>query len=132
MSDESDVTPQDQQMINEYGRWMAEKKEALSKRRVLVTDSEAIEEAVDELCLVDGDRVPLLVGDSFVHVKIDVAETKLSKRLETLQREIAKVDEQVAGLSDSLDKHKAVLKAKFKDAINLDDAEVEELTPKEK
>eukprot|EP00020_Sapocribrum_chincoteaguense_P001371 CAMPEP_0170747796 /NCGR_PEP_ID=MMETSP0437-20130122/9511_1 /TAXON_ID=0 /ORGANISM="Sexangularia sp." /LENGTH=131 /DNA_ID=CAMNT_0011086593 /DNA_START=49 /DNA_END=444 /DNA_ORIENTATION=+ len=127
MSGDADVTPLDQQMINEYGRWMAEKKEALGKRKVLVVDSEAVEEAVDELCLVDGDTVPLLVGDSFVHVSVSTAETKLTKRLETLQREIAKVDEQVAGLSSSLDKHKAILKAKFKDAINLEDAEVEEL-----
>lgn len=60
------------------------------------------------------------IGDSFVHLPLDEAQSMLSASSEDIDAEVSRLEESLGELREELTQLKAALYARFGKAINLD------------
>jgi prefoldin subunit 4 len=120
--DEVEVTWDDQQNINKFGRLnnrLIETKDELSAAKAALED---LREAENETMLTDAEYVKIMVGEVFVSVGKD-PEILVQKLNEAKVQEIESYEEKIKEIKGTLAELKVKLYSKFKDQINLEDGE---------
>ncbi len=80
-----------------------------------------MEEAGNEVMLLDDEDVPLVVGECLVHLPREEAEARLQALQDEARAEAKALDAEAAGLCGQLTGLKAELYARFGSAINLEE-----------
>mmetsp|Transcript_29230 Transcript_29230/g.63501 ORF Transcript_29230/g.63501 Transcript_29230/m.63501 type:complete len:122 (+) Transcript_29230:51-416(+) len=121
MSQEVEVTLEDQKRINAFSRLNAKMHEFEAQLKAKKKLMEDLEDAENELMLSDEETIKMVVGDFFLHMEKDSAEEQLGVTTEETKGEIAGISEQLSSVNEQLAELKSTLYAKFKDTINLDE-----------
>jgi len=120
-TDEVAVDWQDQQRINEFGRLnvrLGEVEEAMKK---LTRELASLNDAEQEIeMLLDDDACKIRIGEVYVNVSNDDAETFITEEKEEKTTDMTKHEAEVSGIKSKMGVLRVALKAKFGDAINLD------------
>lgn len=124
MDDRESTTVQveraDQERINEFGRLNDDMDGMKVELEQLKTQLANLEEASDELLLSDEELVQMFVGSSFFSLSRDEAEQRIVKEKEQVNAQVNDFEARIASNEQKLAQLKVTLKAKFRDAINLD------------
>lgn len=124
MDDRESTTVQveraDQERINEFGRLNDDMDGMKLELEQLKTQLANLEEASDELLLSDEELVQMFVGSSFFSLSRDEAEQRIVKEKEQVNAQVNDFEARIASNEQKLAQLKVTLKAKFRDAINLD------------
>lgn len=119
---ETEVTWEDQQNINLFGRLNNKFHELEDEIKATKDMAENLEDASNELILADEEEVRYQVGEVFSHMPKEEVE----ERLETLKEENAQELEKLCKERDSvlgkMADLKKILYGKFNDSINLEEA----------
>ncbi|XP_024398199.1 probable prefoldin subunit 4 [Physcomitrium patens] len=118
---ETEVTWEDQQNINAFGRLNNKFHELEDEIKAKKDMADNLEDASNELILADEPELRYLIGEVFTHLPVEEVEEKLeslkeenSQQLEELQEEKNEVLAKMAAL-------KKILYGKFGDSINLEE-----------
>ncbi|KAL0488989.1 prefoldin subunit 4 [Acrasis kona] len=115
---EIDVTWEDQQKINTFGRLanrVVELEEEIAKAK---EDKNKLTDALEEIIL--SDDVKYLVGEVFVDVEGDDAEKMLEDEKLNLDKQVSIKEAELKKIQDTSKQLKAALYLKFGKNINLD------------
>jgi len=119
----TEVTREDQQKINTFGRLHTALKATEAELKSLQQEQAAITDASSEALLAEeAGAIKLRVGEAFFDLETDEATEALDKREEECQKKIAACEEKLANLRAEMAALKSELYGKFgKAQINLDD-----------
>ncbi|RWR87901.1 putative prefoldin subunit 4 [Cinnamomum micranthum f. kanehirae] len=123
---ESEVTWEDQQNINKFGRLNnrfheLENEIKTTKVRFLQEANDNLEDASNELILSDEDVVRFQIGEVFTHVPREEVENRLEKMKEETSKSLVKLEEEKDSILAQMAELKKILYGKFKDSINLEE-----------
>eukprot|EP01104_Vermistella_antarctica_P007838 TRINITY_DN1940_c0_g1_i1.p3 TRINITY_DN1940_c0_g1~~TRINITY_DN1940_c0_g1_i1.p3 ORF type:complete len:127 (-),score=40.61 TRINITY_DN1940_c0_g1_i1:112-492(-) len=118
---EKSVTWDDQQMINQFGKLSNRKHELLDRKKAKKDEFVNLDDAADDLMLVDDDTVRYAFGEAFISVTREDAETGIDKRKEELTVEIGVIDETLKDIAKTMAELKVKLYGKFGKSINLEE-----------
>eukprot|EP01113_Clastostelium_recurvatum_P017357 TRINITY_DN2034_c0_g1_i1.p1 TRINITY_DN2034_c0_g1~~TRINITY_DN2034_c0_g1_i1.p1 ORF type:complete len:131 (-),score=33.43 TRINITY_DN2034_c0_g1_i1:50-442(-) len=121
---EVDVTWEDQKMINMFGRLTARRHELEAERRVKTEELTNIEDASNEIILLDDDQVgnvKFSIGEAYVDLSKADTEERLNGLEERIKADIARIEKDVAAIQLTLGELKIKLYAKFSNSINLEE-----------
>ncbi|KAL4909824.1 hypothetical protein BDW74DRAFT_143805 [Aspergillus multicolor] len=120
-SEDNEVRREDQEKINRFSRLHQRETVLEEKLKGKQKDKEDLEEISTELELADEDElVPYKIGDSFVHLPLEEAQTLLASSTEQIDLEVAKLEETLGDLRDEMQQLKVALYARFGRSINLE------------
>mmetsp|Transcript_3802 Transcript_3802/g.6514 ORF Transcript_3802/g.6514 Transcript_3802/m.6514 type:complete len:120 (+) Transcript_3802:157-516(+) len=117
----SEVTWDDQQAINSFGKLnnrLHELRAELNAKKKLEED---YEDASNELMISDEEEVRYVLGECFAHLSNEDAETRVNQDLEEIQASTQTLKAEEQQILTEQGKLKKVLYAKFKDNINLEE-----------
>ncbi|KAK9845462.1 hypothetical protein WJX81_007003 [Elliptochloris bilobata] len=117
----TEVTYEDQQRINSFNRTYQRAKELAAEMKVKQTLVDDLEDASNELMLVDEEEVRYVIGACFCHLDKDTAEEKLQAETDSAQSNLATLRKELGSLESSMADAKKVLYSKFGDSINLEE-----------
>eukprot|EP00897_Mesotaenium_endlicherianum_P006425 jgi/Mesen1/5810/ME000293S04956 len=115
------VTWQDQQNINTFGRLNNRIHEIADEIKAKKDMAENLEDAGNELILADDDEVRYLTGEVFIRTPKDDVDDLLEKLKDETNAEITALEDEREKILDQMAGLKKLLYAKFKDAINLEE-----------
>ncbi|KAI3692097.1 hypothetical protein L6452_31906 [Arctium lappa] len=118
---ETEVTWEDQQNINKFGRLNNRYHELEDEIRIAKEANENFEDASNELILTDEEVVRFQIGEVFAHVPKDEVEMRIEKMTETTSKHLEKLKDEKDAVVAQMADLKKVLYAKFKDSINLEE-----------
>ncbi|KAJ9542086.1 hypothetical protein OSB04_028592, partial [Centaurea solstitialis] len=118
---ETEVTWEDQENINKFGRLNNRFHELEDEIRITKEANENFEDACNELILTDEETVRFQIGEVFAHVPKDEVETRIEKMTETTTKHLEKLKNEKDAVVAQMAELKKVLYAKFKDSINLEE-----------
>lgn len=116
------VTFEDQQKINKFARHNAKlqdlKDEVVQKKK----DLQNLNDAIDELMLLEGEEkpIPYQVGEVFLQLSVDAANTKLEEAKTETESKISDLEQECENHKAILSDLKVQLYAKFGNNINLE------------
>ncbi|XP_025114862.1 prefoldin subunit 4-like [Pomacea canaliculata] len=117
---DAQVTLEDQQKINKFARHNAKmqdlKEELVQKKKQL----ENLEDASDELLMLEDELVPYQIGELFVSTSAEEASQLIEASKSTVKAEIATIEAQLETHKKTLSDLKVQLYAKFGSNINLE------------
>ncbi|GJP34527.1 hypothetical protein CLOM_g18964 [Closterium sp. NIES-68] len=116
-----EVTWEDQQNINKFGRLNNRLHELDDEIKAKKDYLENVEDASNELILCDDDTVRYMAGEVFLHTERDDVEGLLEGLKERTSGEIEALEGEKGSLVAQMGELKVVLYGKFKDAINLEE-----------
>ncbi|KAL2798721.1 Prefoldin subunit-domain-containing protein [Aspergillus keveii] len=120
-TEDTEVRREDQEKINRFSRLHQRETVLEEKLKGKQKDKEDLEEISTELELADEDElVPYKIGDSFVHLPLEEAQTMLSSSSEQIDSEVAQLEETLGELRDEMQQLKVALYARFGRSINLE------------
>ncbi|CBF88638.1 hypothetical protein AN0862.2 [Aspergillus nidulans FGSC A4] len=120
-SEDTEVRREDQEKINRFSRLHQRETVLEEKLKGKQKDKEDLEEISTELELADEDElIPYKIGDSFVHLPLEEAQTLLASSTEQIDSEVAKLEETLSDLRDEMQQLKVALYARFGRSINLE------------
>ncbi|KAL2858187.1 Prefoldin subunit-domain-containing protein [Aspergillus pseudodeflectus] len=120
-TEDTEVRREDQEKINRFSRLHQRETVLEEQLKGKQKDKEDLEEISTELELADEDElVPYKIGDSFVHLPLEEAQTMLSSSTEQIDSEVAKLEETLGDLRDEMQQLKVALYARFGRSINLE------------
>uniref|UniRef100_A0A914VGY6 Prefoldin subunit 4 n=1 Tax=Plectus sambesii TaxID=2011161 RepID=A0A914VGY6_9BILA len=117
------VTAEDQRKINRFARLHLKSEELKSDLKKKNNDLQNLNDAADELLLLDDadtQKVPLKVGESFVHYDSDSITTKIDDLKQRLEAEIEALKATEAEYQTEMTQLKVDLYGKFGNNINLE------------
>ena len=118
--EEIEITLEDQQQINTFARRNARMEELKDEIETKKKDLQNLEDASDELLMVEDSLISYKVGEVFLQMSQDDIETQLEKAKAKIKDEIQNCEEQFTEIRDTLTSLKAKLYGKFGDSINLE------------
>nr|XP_043611810.1 probable prefoldin subunit 4 [Erigeron canadensis] len=118
---ETEVTWDDQQNINKFGRLNNRLHELEDEIKIAKEANENFEDASNELILTDEEVVRFQIGEVFAHVPKDEVETRIEKMQETTAKHLEKLNDEKESIVAQMAELKKILYAKFKDSINLEE-----------
>ncbi|RWV98737.1 hypothetical protein GW17_00038398 [Ensete ventricosum] len=118
---EAQVTWEDQQNINKFGRLNNRFHELEDEIKVAKETNENLEDASNELILSDEDIVRFQIGEVFAHVPREEVESRLEKMKEDASKELERLEEEKESILAQMAELKKILYGKFKDSINLEE-----------
>ncbi|XP_024964799.1 probable prefoldin subunit 4 [Cynara cardunculus var. scolymus] len=118
---ETEVTWEDQQNINKFGRLNNRYHELEDEIRIAKEANENFEDASNELILTDEEVVRFQIGEVFAHVPKDEVEMRIEQMTETTTKHLEKLKDEKDAVVAQMADLKKVLYAKFKDSINLEE-----------
>ncbi|KAL4880225.1 Prefoldin subunit-domain-containing protein [Aspergillus karnatakaensis] len=120
-TEDTEVRREDQEKINRFSRLHQRETILEESLKGKQKDKEDLEEISTELELADEDElVPYKIGDSFVHLPLEEAQTLLASSTEEIDTEVAKLEETLGELRDEMQQLKVALYARFGRSINLE------------
>jgi len=115
-----EVRREDQDMINEFGRLNNRLLELRVELKQLSKDSNSVDDASSDLMMVEGGKVFLYIGESFIETTEEDANEYCEKKQEEIKALIdSKTKEEVVIVSRQ-DELKKILYGRFGDSINLE------------
>ncbi|KAH8698895.1 putative prefoldin subunit 4 [Talaromyces proteolyticus] len=119
--EDTEVRREDQDKINRFSR-LHQRETVLEERlKAKQKDKEDLDEVSTELELADEDElVPYKIGDSFVNLPLEEAQSMLSSSSEEIDVEVSRLEDALSEVREELASLKAALYARFGKAINLD------------
>ncbi|KAL9274790.1 putative prefoldin subunit 4 [Drosera capensis] len=118
---ETEVTWEDQQNINRFGRLNTRFHELEDEIKVAKEASENLEDAENELILTDEETIRFQIGEVFAHVSKEEVESRLEKMKEVTSKNLEKLEEEKESVLAQMAELKKILYGKFKDSINLEE-----------
>ncbi|KAF3322077.1 prefoldin subunit 4 [Carex littledalei] len=118
---EAQVTWEDQQNINKFGRLNNRFHELEEEIKLAKETNESLEDAGNELILLDEDVVRFQVGEIFTHMPKDEVESRLESMKEEADKKLERLEEEKETILAQMTELKKILYGKFKDAINLEE-----------
>ncbi|KAL6557526.1 Prefoldin subunit 4 [Orobanche minor] len=118
---ETEVTWEDQQNINKFGRLNNRLHELDDEIKTAKETNESLEDASNELILTDEDIVRFQIGEVFAHVPRDDVEARIEEMKEATGKNLQKLEEEKESIVAQMAELKKILYGKFKDSINLED-----------
>merc|ERR1712221_2661 len=114
------ITVEDQQSINNFANKNAKLHDIRSDVEKIKKDLIDLEDAENDLLLVDdeNDLVPFRIGEVFVKISTDEANQLLEKQKENFQKEVEELESHAAILKKELAELKVKLYGKFGNNIN--------------
>uniref|UniRef100_A0A7S0DD37 Prefoldin subunit 4 n=1 Tax=Micromonas pusilla TaxID=38833 RepID=A0A7S0DD37_MICPS len=116
-----EVTWEDQQHICAFGRFNTRVHEVNAELRAKAKMAEDLEEASNELIVTDEDAVRFGVGETFVLVENDDAESMLDTLLGETKKEVDALEAEKKELQGAMAELKEKLYKKFGNSINLEE-----------
>ncbi|GAM26060.1 hypothetical protein SAMD00019534_092350 [Acytostelium subglobosum LB1] len=120
---ETDVTHDDQKMINTFGRLNNRKHEILRQKKYLQEDLEKARDAQDDIFIETDDetKYKYLMGEAYLETEKTETEELLDNYINKLEADIAKIDTELEEIADAHKELKVLLYARFKSSINLEE-----------
>ncbi|CAA0827226.1 Probable prefoldin subunit 4 [Striga hermonthica] len=118
---EAEVTWEDQQNINKFGRLNNRLHELDDEIKTAKENNESLEDASNELILTDEEIVRFQIGEVFVHVPKDEVESRIEDMKEVTGKNLEKLEEERESIIAQMAELKKILYGKFKDSINLEE-----------
>lgn len=118
---ETEVTWEDQQNINKFGRLNNRFHELEDEIKAKKEMTENLEDASNELILADEEIVRFQLGEVFSHMPKDDVENRLELLKEETTKELEKLEEEKESVLSQMAVLKRILYGKFKDSINLEE-----------
>ncbi|XP_065853929.1 probable prefoldin subunit 4 [Euphorbia lathyris] len=118
---ETEVTWEDQQNINKFGRLNNRLHELDDEIKIAKESNDNLEDASNELILTDEEVVRFQIGEVFAHVPKDDVETRIEEMKEVTSRNIEKLEEEKKSILAQMAELKKILYGKFGESINLED-----------
>ncbi|XP_062215161.1 probable prefoldin subunit 4 [Phragmites australis] len=118
---EAQVTWEDQQNINRFGRLNNRLHELHDEIKLAKEANENLDDAGNELILSDEDVVRFQIGEVFAHMPRDDVETRLEQMKEDAAKKLERLEEEKESILAQMAELKKILYGKFKDAINLEE-----------
>ncbi|KAK7269195.1 hypothetical protein RIF29_21913 [Crotalaria pallida] len=118
---ETEVTWEDQQNINKFGRLNNRFHELEDEIKIAKETNENFEDASNELILTDEEVVRFQIGEVFAHVPKDEVENRIEEMKEVTSQKLEKLEEEKESVLAQMSELKKILYGKFKDSINLEE-----------
>ncbi|KAK8918487.1 putative prefoldin subunit 4 [Platanthera zijinensis] len=118
---EIEVTWEDQQNINKFGRLNNRFHELEDEIKIAKENNESLEDASNELILSDEDAVRFQIGEVFTHMPREEVENRLEEMKENASKVLEKLIEEKESVLAQMAVLKKILYGKFKDSINLEE-----------
>ncbi|KAI3523916.1 hypothetical protein L2E82_04045 [Cichorium intybus] len=118
---ETEVTWEDQQNINKFGRLNNRYHELEDEMRIAMEANENFEDASNELILTDEEVVRFQIGEIFAHVPKDEVEIRIEQMKETTTKHLEKLKDEKESIVAQMAELKKILYGKFKESINLEE-----------
>ncbi|KAJ4956956.1 hypothetical protein NE237_013739 [Protea cynaroides] len=118
---ETEVTWEDQQNINKFGRLNNRFHELEDEIRIAKETNENLEDASNELILTDEEVVRFQIGEVFTHMSKEEVESKIEQMQEVTSKNLEKLEEEKDSMLAQMAELKKILYGKFKDSINLEE-----------
>ncbi|XP_073045427.1 prefoldin subunit 4-like [Primulina eburnea] len=118
---EVEVTWEDQQNINKFGRLNNRLHELDDEIRTAKETNENLEDASNELILTDEEIVRFQIGEVFAHVPKEEVEDRIEKMKEVTSNNLEKLEAEKELIITQMAELKRILYGKFKDSINLEE-----------
>ncbi|KAL8199993.1 hypothetical protein R6Q57_011332 [Mikania cordata] len=118
---ETEVTWEDQQNINKFGRLNNRYHELEDEIKIAKVANENLEDASNELILTDDEVVRFQIGEVFGHLAKDEVDMRIEKMQETTTKHLEKLNDEKESVVAEMAELKKILYGKFKDSINLEE-----------
>ena len=118
---DTEVTPHDQNNINEFGRLNARLHEVKGEHEGYKKRLEKLDDACTELMMGGGDDVHLLLGDAFIVATEDDATKYCEEQVEDLQVVVDGLEEEQGEIKGRQKELKVALYGRFGSSINLEE-----------
>ncbi|XP_052192693.1 probable prefoldin subunit 4 [Diospyros lotus] len=118
---DSEVTWEDQQNINKFGRLNNRFHELEEEIKIAKETNENLEDASNELILTDEEIVRFQIGEVFAHVPKEEVDSRLEQMKEATSKNLEKLEEEKDSVLAQMAELKKILYGKFKDSINLEE-----------
>ncbi|KAK4427683.1 putative prefoldin subunit [Sesamum alatum] len=118
---ETEVTWEDQQNINKFGRLNNRLHELDDEIKMAKEKNESLEDASNELILTDEEVVRFQIGEVFAHVPKEEVESRIEEMKEVTSKNVEKLEEEKESILAQMAELKKILYGKFKDSINLEE-----------
>ncbi|KAG9153608.1 hypothetical protein Leryth_008541 [Lithospermum erythrorhizon] len=118
---DTQVTWEDQQNINKFGRLNNRFHDLDEEIKAAKESLESYEDASNELILTDEEIVRFQIGEVFAHVPKEEVETRIEQMNEVTSKKLAKLEEEKESVVAQMAELKKILYGKFKDSINLEE-----------
>ncbi|XP_057370212.1 prefoldin subunit 4 [Daphnia carinata] len=116
------ITLEDQQKINRFARQNAKWEELRDDLKHKKGDLQNLEDASDDLLLVEDESapIPFVVGEVFVHFNMEEAQEKLEEAKSKVKKDIESIEAECTNVKSIMSDLKTQLYAKFGNSINLE------------
>ncbi|EGC40295.1 hypothetical protein DICPUDRAFT_74181 [Dictyostelium purpureum] len=120
---ETEVSADDQKLINLFGRLNNRKHELLREKKVKQEELEKATDANDDIFLVDDEdtKFQYSMGEAFLELNKEETEEMVNSYISKLESSIEKIDQDLQDISDKHNELKVILYGKFKNSINLEE-----------
>ncbi|KAK2352183.1 Prefoldin subunit 4 [Trifolium repens] len=118
---ETEVTWEDQQNINKFGRLNNRLHELHDEIKIAKEANDNLDDASNELILTDEEVVRFQIGEVFAHVPKDEVESKIEQLQEATTQKLEKLEEEKQSVVAQMSELKKILYGKFGDSINLEE-----------
>ncbi|KAK1264233.1 putative prefoldin subunit 4 [Acorus gramineus] len=118
---ETEVTWEDQQNINRFGRLNNRFHELEDEIKIAKETNENLEDASNELILSDETVVRFQIGEVFAHMPKEEVEERLEMMIGKASEELKRLEEERKFVDALMTELKKILYGKFKDSINLEE-----------
>ncbi|KAJ2741683.1 hypothetical protein GGI20_005018 [Coemansia sp. BCRC 34301] len=116
-----EVTWEDQQRINQFSRLNIRLENLEDEYKGQKTEKEYLDDLATEIELLDEEEpVPYKIGDTFILMSLESAQSRLEKDKEKIDLRVDELDSQISAIASEMDELKRALYAKFGRAINLE------------
>ncbi|CAH8676955.1 unnamed protein product [Schistosoma rodhaini] len=121
MSEDIEVTHGDQQRINSFATWNLKFKDYTSEYDQKKKELANLNDAEDELVVVEESLHPYLIGETFFHLSNDEVGEELSAAKEKVKLRMVDLEERISDCKVHMNNLKKELYGKFGNHINLEE-----------
>ncbi|CAH8635993.1 unnamed protein product [Schistosoma mattheei] len=121
MSEDIEVTHEDQQRINSFATWNLKFKDYTSDYDQKKKELANLNDAEDELVVVQESSHPYLIGETFFHLSNDEVGEELSATKEKVKLRMVDLEERISDCKVHMNNLKKDLYGKFGNHINLEE-----------
>ncbi|KAJ1851933.1 hypothetical protein GGH12_002526 [Coemansia sp. RSA 1822] len=116
-----EVTWEDQKHINQFSKLNTRVERLEEEYKKQKEEKEYLDDLAMEIELADEDE-PIFykVGDAFIQLPLEKAQTRVEKAKENIDEHVEKLDSQISAIQSEMDGLKKMLYGKFGQAINLE------------